>query len=691
MPIFGLMEPTLDFKGDTVPETPPFEPLTPPRPRYESPDEVQEAPSKLLYKRLRLPLLLTELSAMCSTSGATVEALTQQLPLFSHEDRLQLRSFAQSLLNACSELDFLTAEKESTDDEIECLVEASQPTTPSQYEGMNQREKTEEREEYEITEATSSNIIGRGAPCTVLSKPTQVTTLQQSSSCEAVERIAQPNAAGGTSMSNANPPTALKSPERRVLELTPPRSPQALAHASIIEVASRDGEFSFGDEEDGVEGTTLLASPSTAADKLEEIAWRSASPNSCEVQPDFEEATATGDDTSPTQPENIHRWDLADQSIDDFINESFLQIKELSCINSTTEANIALLDSLTQGYQEALAWSDGSQWAALVENGFVDRNKGTIRHVLQAVAFAKWHSGQVKLVEGSNAKNASQEVSQRVLGHRIEGELGKKAWERRRKNLSTHLTRGRKWVRLTEELGYGILFKNPWYATVLPSYFSVHSLSCRKLAKSTEGYLQDLILRLKADQDKMSILQVLSQQLRPLLETGRTDLISFQRSLEDLGMHIDTLAVSHLCEDVEAFYKELTKRNSSAQLYIQGPGFHLNPESVLRLKPEIWFKDDIIVACLHLSDKLPFVRAGFCIPIHQQLDPRKVVARPFQMASKRIDEWHSAFQDQIPLVYFFPLLQNNNHFSLLEINEREGCIFHYDSLSTQTNLDVKVC
>lgn len=39
---------------------------------------------------------------------------------------------------------------------------------------------------------------------------------------------------------------------------------------------------------------------------------------------------------------------------------------------------------------------------------------------------------------------------------------GKAVWERRRKILNTHLTRGRKWRWLVEELGFGILFKEPW-------------------------------------------------------------------------------------------------------------------------------------------------------------------------------------------------------------------------------------
>jgi hypothetical protein len=70
----------------------------------------------------------------------------------------------------------------------------------------------------------------------------------------------------------------------------------------------------------------------------------------------------------------------------------------------------------------------------------------------------------VRLVNGATiTQKAAQEVSARILGPKPEDDESHKGWERRRKKLSTHLTRGRKWSRLVEELGYGILLKNAWY------------------------------------------------------------------------------------------------------------------------------------------------------------------------------------------------------------------------------------
>lgn len=97
-----------------------------------------------------------------------------------------------------------------------------------------------------------------------------------------------------------------------------------------------------------------------------------------------------------------------------------------------------------------------------------------------------------------------------------------------------------------------------------------------------------------------------------------------------------------------------------------------------QLYADNWFGTEIINACLTLSDKLPFVRFSFCI------DLAKPKGSPFQVWAKRIMEWRSKANGQ-RLVYFTPLIHNNIHFSLLEINEVEGKIFHYDSLTSQND------
>ncbi|KEY65539.1 hypothetical protein S7711_11531 [Stachybotrys chartarum IBT 7711] len=90
-----------------------------------------------------------------------------------------------------------------------------------------------------------------------------------------------------------------------------------------------------------------------------------------------------------------------------------------------------------------------------------------------------------------------------------------------------------------------------------------------------------------------------------------------------------------------------------------------------------------------MTNPLDYVRVGFSIPLHQQSQPQNPVLRPFERAAKLIAEWHYETETTGPLVCFFPLFQGQNHFSLLEIHERDMHLYHYDSMSQGDNAVVK--
>jgi hypothetical protein len=164
--------------------------------------------------------------------------------------------------------------------------------------------------------------------------------------------------------------------------------------------------------------------------------------------------------------------DLLGQAIDDFVIDSHEQVQQFSLPGNSRETYKAVFDSLRNKANEAgeggTRWSDGSEWVSLLEAGHGERHKGAIYCALTAIAFTRWHVSQVALVDSATTtQKAAQEVSARILGPKPEDDENHKGWEQRRKKLSTHLTRGRKWSRLVEELGCGILLKNAWY-----DYFS---------------------------------------------------------------------------------------------------------------------------------------------------------------------------------------------------------------------------
>lgn len=209
----------------------------------------------------------------------------------------------------------------------------------------------------------------------------------------------------------------------------------------------------------------------------------------------------------------------------------------------------------------------------------------------------------------------------------------------------------------------------------------------RKLAKSSQQELDILIRELPKDATKTTILRLLADQMTILLQTGKTDPDEFRKRLGAEGLPSLSLPPRHMPgKRNDDIYTPVRRCIDSDKVHIKGTGFEFGVESLRKFPGDEWLNDEIILACLHLSDRLPFVRVGSCIPIHQETKPR-IMPRPFEKAKKQMKTWHDSDEE---LIGIFPLLLHNMHFSLLEINEREKCVFHYDSLGRSGHEDLKV-
>jgi hypothetical protein len=162
--------------------------------------------------------------------------------------------------------------------------------------------------------------------------------------------------------------------------------------------------------------------------------------------------------SSTSSCSNQYSLHLISQDDDDFIQESQQQLREFSAPTNPNKQYMSLLKFLNKRSGMAPS-SDCSGWLCLLDSGYGDRKKGTIQYAVIAIAFARWHASQVQLVEGTKTvQQASQQVSARILHPIVETDQR----EQQRKRLGTHLARGRKWLRLVEGLGTGILFKEAW-------------------------------------------------------------------------------------------------------------------------------------------------------------------------------------------------------------------------------------
>ena len=113
----------------------------------------------------------------------------------------------------------------------------------------------------------------------------------------------------------------------------------------------------------------------------------------------------------------------------------------------------------------------------------------------------------------------------------------------------------------------------------------------------------------------------------------------------------------------------------------------LSIASLDRLRPGRWLDMYIIAAAMELSDRPPYVRYGLSVALdgHNKAGEKIPNTNPFGLWRRKIDEYrhevgHEVGQDAA-LVYFCPLNLNTDHFTLLEINEPQKTIYHYNSMA----------
>jgi hypothetical protein len=170
----------------------------------------------------------------------------------------------------------------------------------------------------------------------------------------------------------------------------------------------------------------------------------------------------------------------------------------------------------------------------------------------------------------------------------------------------------------------------------------------RRLAKSTESALDTLIRDLPGSLEKMTVLRLLADQMTLLLETGRTNPGEFRGGLESKGLQVSDPGSTTTAVELNAFYKQVLNSITCDTLLVTGTDFRFGVESLRRLGATRWLNDEVILACLHLADKLTFVRVGFSIPIHRQTRAHDTIPRPFERAAKQMAAWHHQVEAQSP-------------------------------------------
>lgn len=205
--------------------------------------------------------------------------------------------------------------------------------------------------------------------------------------------------------------------------------------------------------------------------------------------------------------------------------------------------------------------------------------------------------------------------------------------------------------------------------------------------------MERLIQQLERDERKCLIVSLLRDQVDLLFKEGTVSESNFCEKLRENNFRYTGYKSLPECLNIELrdFRHKLQQSMTGHHLVTKDTNYIFEAKSLTRLRSAQWLNNDLILACMHLSLKQPFVRVGWSIPTHEKdlLQPESLKA-----AADVIKKWKlKAKQEQH--ISFFPLFQRNNHFSLLEINTSESYIYHYDScldaLNGEENPDIKVC
>jgi hypothetical protein len=144
---------------------------------------------------------------------------------------------------------------------------------------------------------------------------------------------------------------------------------------------------------------------------------------------------------------------------------------------------------------------------------------------------------------------------------------------------------------------------------------------------------------------------------------------------------LDT-AVDSLIEDVGSKVLGKPMPDPKDEVTVDG-GVEISCRTFNELRTGKWLDNWMVFAGIQMSDKPCFVNYGQSIPLGRT--GMRHAHRPLAGWRKRIESLPQHRQNI--LVHFCPLNVNGNHFTLLEINERESVIYHYDSKADQGIID----
>ncbi|OKL55222.1 hypothetical protein UA08_09507 [Talaromyces atroroseus] len=288
-------------------------------------------------------------------------------------------------------------------------------------------------------------------------------------------------------------------------------------------------------------------------------------------------------------------------------------------------------------------WSDGRMWMEVLERGSATNRRCTVLNMLEYMGASKW---------------------------------------------------GKRLRELVEKIGLGIL--------ISPKIWDY--------TKRKGPQFNQLVKDFRADTQRLLLFQILAPQVERLVHKGCTDPEALYGALRESNLVSEdelqemkakyqpqsgstsavtlSKAVDRLTSQVSAQVFNKQKLDANDTISING-SVELSVDLFARLQAGKWLDSWALMAAMHISDRPDFVRYGESVPldtIGRHGQPRSI-KQPFQAWVKQIAVFRKEAEGSTPLIFYCPVNHNNSHFTLLEVNDSEKVIRHYDSLAPVTAIN----
>ncbi|KUL81992.1 hypothetical protein ZTR_09815 [Talaromyces verruculosus] len=339
-------------------------------------------------------------------------------------------------------------------------------------------------------------------------------------------------------------------------------------------------------------------------------------------------------------------------------------------------------------------WSDGRMWMDVLKRGSATNRRCSVLNMLEYIGASKWYDSQIEHAKRTVYTTENKPVGEKGAATHVLDRITRDSSLPSRKTIINQFSRGKRLRELVEKVGLGIL--------ISPKIW--------EYAKRKGPQFNQLVQDFQADAQRLALFQILAPQVEQLVQRGCTnpealygalrdsDLISEDELEEMKAKHQSesgstsevtlSKAVDRLTSQVSTQLFNKQKLDENDTITING-SVELSIDIFARLRAGEWLDSWAIMAAMRISDRPDFVRFGESIPLdsirrHGQM---RSIKRPFQAWVGKIAMFRREAEGSKPRIFYCPVNHNNSHFTLLEINDSEKVIRHYDSQAPPTARD----